>query len=128
MLIYSSRSSVFAAPKESPRDVCLCLVSCTCNNDPENLAAVCCGHTEFGDSVCEKCDVNTDTGDFENCVVFHKKPPTTGGVNVPTNSGVLQQPPPKHSVKDNAKVPTNDGGVNNPRNTQPPTNNPPPGL
>ncbi len=84
MLIYSSASRVYAL-QESPRDICKAPLerpgNCYCWNTPEH----------DGLQVhCETCDVNTVTGDFENCTSVKKH--TAGLTNVP-GSGVLEQPP-----------------------------------
>jgi hypothetical protein len=101
MLIYGlvaiSSYSAFAAGK-SPRDVCQTGIEglCVCKNDVENLKAKCC-EIRSTLTVCMTCDINTDTGDYENCVVSRKSP-TTGTASVPQGGGVLEQPPkhPKH--------------------------------
>ena len=96
MLIYGSvaisRYPAFAAGK-SPRDVCQTAIPtlCICNNDVENLKAKCC-EIRSNLTFCMTCDINTDTGDYENCVVSRKSP-TTGQANVPQGGGAIEQPP-----------------------------------
>ena len=77
--------------------------------------------------ICERCSINTATGEYYNCEVSRKSP-TTGETNFPNNEGTLEQPPQKHNPKDNAKVSNNNGGIeqnsqlsNNPTSNQ---NNP----
>ena len=116
MLIYSSYSSVLAATKNpSPRDVCNGFPGgvCTCGNNVEELTATCCVLTEGKDGqrvmVCERCSINTNTGEYYNCEVSRKSP-TTGQANVPQGGGVIEQPstPKKHA----GTVPQdNNGGV-----------------
>jgi hypothetical protein len=96
MLIYGSvaisRYSVFAA---NPRDACDKYPGskCKCVNFPERLSAVCCSYASSGNIIsCERCDINTDTGDYENCQISRKSP-TTSGANVPQGGGVIEQPP-----------------------------------
>ena len=41
---------------------------CICENNPAKLTAKCCWHDSItGSYACQTCEVNTDTGDFENC-------------------------------------------------------------
>ena len=127
-------SNVFAAKSPSPRDVCNVFSqgTCSCGNNIEDLTATCCTITpgstpENGIMICERCSINTATGEYYNCEVSRKSP-TTGETNFPNNEGTLEQPPQKHNPKDNAKVPNNNGGIeqnsqlsNNPTSNQ---NNP----
>ena len=116
MLIYSSHSSVLAATKNpSPRDVCNGFPGgvCTCGNNVEELTATCCVQVATGEDknimLCERCSVNTNTGEYYNCDVSRKSP-VTGQANVPQGGGVLEQPstPKKHA----GTVPQdNEGGV-----------------
>ena len=117
-----SSSYVFAEYK-SPRDVCQTYGPCICNNDVEHLKAKCCDFRENG-TYCITCDINTETGDYVNCVVSRKSP-TIGETNFPKNEGALEQPSQKHNTKDNAKVPNNNGVIeqnsqlsNNPASNQ----------
>jgi hypothetical protein len=117
MLIYGSVAispySAFAAGK-SPRDVCDLTPKsqCNCYNGVNNLKASCCSYTSSGNVIaCEECDINTVTGDYENCHdITVNKSPTTGTANVPQGSGVLEQPstPKKHA---GAVPQDNDGRV-----------------
>ena len=73
MLIYGSVAispySAFAAGK-SPRDVCDLTPKsqCNCYNGVNNLKASCCSYTSSGNVIAyEECDINTVTGDYENC-------------------------------------------------------------
>ncbi len=68
-LIYSPVSIrlVFAAPPHpcfsGAKDY-----SCICENNPAKLRATCCYFdTITGGTSCQTCEVNTDTGEFENC-------------------------------------------------------------
>jgi hypothetical protein len=85
--------SAFAAGK-SPRDICTIdpTKKCECYNSPKNLAAFCCYKDQTGKENCESCDIDTNTGDYVNCMV-ERKPPTTGQANIPQGGGVLEQPP-----------------------------------
>lgn len=126
VLIYSPRSSVFAA---NPRDACDKYPGskCKCVNFPEHLSAVCCSYASSGNIIsCERCDINTDTGDYENCKEV-RKPPTTGLANPPQGGGALEQPPTpkKHG---NTALPKGGGVLEQPSTDQgtiqsPPTNN-----
>lgn len=67
-----------------------------CTNDPANLSAYCCWtDIHDGQQVCQGCNVNTDTGEFENCTdVFPTSKGTLGtGVIAPPPSGIA--PPPQ---------------------------------
>lgn len=99
MLSYSSSSSsVLAVKSPSSRDVCDVFGSktCFCDTDVERLTASCCvvipGQNGKNISVCEKCSINTETGNYYNCEVFRKSP-ATGGAIVPQGGGSLEQPP-----------------------------------
>lgn len=104
--------SAFAAGK-SPRDVCDLTPKskCTCYNGVNNLKASCCSYTSSGNVIaCEECDINTGTGDYENCHdITVNKSPTTGTANVPQGGGVLEQPstPKKHA----GTIPQDNDGV-----------------
>jgi hypothetical protein len=121
MLIYGSvaisRSPAFAAGK-SPRDVCQSNhpTLCICNNDVENLKAKCCDLGRDLVTPCMTCDINTDTGDYENCVVSRKSP-TTGQANVPQGGGVLEQPQ-KHPKHGGTVLPKGGGALENPSTDQ----------
>ena len=42
--------------------------NCICENNPAKLTATCCWYDPItGGNNCQTCEVNTDTGDFENC-------------------------------------------------------------
>jgi hypothetical protein len=72
----------------------------TCYNNTERGTASCCWETA-GTTMCQTCDVNTDTGEFENCsdpiIVSTDKGP---GVIAPPPSGVAP-PPPTESCPEN---------------------------
>lgn len=99
MLGYSSpSSSVLAVKNPSPGDVCDVFkgTPCFCDTDTERLTASCCvvipGQNGKKIMVCEKCSINTDTGNYYNCEVFRKSP-TTGVAKVPQGGGTIEQPP-----------------------------------
>jgi hypothetical protein len=102
ILSSSSNNVVFA---ENPRDVCGSQggSQCKCANYPSDLTASCCSFVTDTTVIykCETCDINTDTGDFENC-----RTTTPGSIQPPTptptppgpaapqqGGGVLEQPP-----------------------------------
>ena len=116
MLVCSSSFSVLAVKSPSPRDVCDVFGGsvCNCGNNVEELTATCCaliqGEPGKQVMVCERCSINTNTGEYYNCEVSRKSP-TTGQANVPQGGGVLEQPQSsKHSPKDNTKLPNDSGG------------------
>jgi hypothetical protein len=137
MLVCSSSFSVLAVKSPSPRDVCDVFGGsvCNCGNNVEELTATCCaliqGEPGKQVMVCERCSINTNTGEYYNCEVSRKSP-TTGQANVPQGGGVIEQPPTskkhggtvlpggggtieqpqssKHSPKDNTKLPNDSGG------------------
>lgn len=77
-------SGVDAKPRpiQSPQDICIGggMSKCFCSNDTENLTATCC-ISHGADVYCERCDIDTKTGDYVNCNVT--KGFTTGGSNLP---------------------------------------------
>ena len=124
MLIYGSVAvssySAFAAFK-SPRDICPSSGLCLCNNDVEHLKAKCCDFSK-NSTYCVTCDINTDTGDYENCVLSRKAPTTGQG------GGVLEQPPPTPKKHSGTALPKGGGVLEQPSTDQgtiqsPPTNN-----
>jgi hypothetical protein len=88
-LAYSSVSlqPVFAQPP----DICFgshsaACPNMACSNNPAALSANCCWTDYPADKiVCQTCEVNTDTGEFENCSAVESK----GG----SGSGVVTSPP-----------------------------------
>jgi hypothetical protein len=70
---------VFAVPPDG------CFGDCgdhRCNNDPQHLQATCCWQLTLGDFACQTCNVNTDTGEYENCTVASRH-------HIPVNSGKI---------------------------------------
>lgn len=64
-----------------------------CSNDPERLQAVCCWNDiRDGEYVCQACQVNTDTGEFENCTDVLSKAKFDTSTIAPPPSGFA--PPP----------------------------------
>jgi hypothetical protein len=57
----------------------------------QNKASCCWTDTNSGEKMCEVCEVNTDTGEFENCHIYSKGKPDTSTI-APPPSGVA--PPP----------------------------------
>jgi hypothetical protein len=56
-----------------------------CQNNPEKLQATCCWLAPDGKYTCQTCEVNTETGEFENC--YYEK---TGELD---DNVVINQPP-----------------------------------
>lgn len=108
-LIYSTPYTfiVFAAPKGSGFD------NGVCTNSPETLSATCCWlDVDKGETVCQTCSINLETGDFEDCdpeeIQYKTTPPTTGEGVLPQD-GVLEQPP--TPPPSGPAAPLQDGGV-----------------
>jgi hypothetical protein len=60
--------------------------TCICENNPAKLTATCCWYDPItGGNDCQTCDVNTDTGDFENCT---SKGQLDSSVVAPPPSGI----------------------------------------
>jgi hypothetical protein len=80
LIYYHSPLSVHALPPDPcfGQHNAFCLDQ-YCKNDPERLKATCCWKfADTGQSVCQDCDINTDTGEFENCTTAGRK-----GVSLP---------------------------------------------
>jgi len=77
-------AEVDAKPRSinSPQDICIDPgPSCFCSNDTVNLTAECCITNPNGKTVCETCDIDTESGDYVNCVINPGL--TRGGSNLP---------------------------------------------
>jgi hypothetical protein len=60
--------------------------TCICDNNPAKLTATCCWYDPItGGNNCQTCEVNTDTGDFENCT---SKVKPDSSVVAPSPSGI----------------------------------------
>jgi len=105
VLIYSSITSYYAfAVGPDPHDICKKSGSCSCSNDPEILTATCCQGGK-----CMICEINTATGDFENCKTYDaslEQPPTSPNDNSGFPKGGVAEDP-----QTSPKVPINKGGV-----------------
>ena len=76
----------------------------SCENNPINLQATCCWIDEAtGKHTCQTCEVNTQTGEFENCYYGSKGRPGAG-IIAPPPSGVAPPPPtgtcPENTARD----------------------------
>src|SRR6476646_5657064 len=85
-LISSSiASEVDAKPRSvgSPDDICIRAEgdNCYCSNDTADLSAYCCVDNGSKGVTCETCDIDTETGDYVNCVINSGL--TRGGSNLP---------------------------------------------
>ncbi len=82
-------------PIFSPDDICIGAGNrCYCSNDTANLTAECCVTTNSGSVNCERCDIDTKTGDYVNCSITETKPldnSKTHG-NPPTSGALGSQP------------------------------------
>lgn len=77
---------------------------CICENNPAKLTAKCCWHDSItGSYACQTCEVNTDTGDFENCT---SKGNPDSSVVAPPPSGKAP-PPSTEKCPDNSAVDQN---------------------
>jgi len=77
---------------------------CICENNPAKLTAKCCWHDSItGSYACQTCEVNTDTGDFENCT---SKGKPDSSVVAPPPSGKAP-PPSTEKCPDNSAVDQN---------------------
>jgi hypothetical protein len=77
-----------------------------CSNDPQNLQAICCWDSGSG-RVCQACQVNTDTGEFENCSeVLSKGRPDTNTI-APPPSGVAPPPSATTTCPENTALDAN---------------------
>lgn len=104
-LVYSSGSlhPVFAASpdpcfgKHSPG-----CPGMSCSNSPATLSANCCWLDIHDDTiVCQSCEVNTDTGEFENCTDVASKGKPDSSTVIPPPSG-LAPPPSTEKCPDNS--------------------------
>lgn len=78
--------------------------SCICENNPAKLTATCCWYdTITGSEDCQTCEVNTDTGEFENCHNGASKGGFDSGVVAPPPSGKAP-PPSTEKCPDNSAV------------------------
>jgi len=78
-----------------------------CSNHPALGTAHCCWTDIFNDrTVCQTCDVNTDTGDFENCSKVESKGHPDSSTVIPPPSG-LAPPPSTEKCPDNSAVDQN---------------------
>jgi hypothetical protein len=77
---------------------------CICENNPAKLTAKCCWNDSItGSYSCQTCEVNTDTGDFENCT---SKGKSDSSVVAPPPSGKAP-PPSTEQCPDNVAVDKN---------------------
>lgn len=84
LLFAVSASSPIFLPRvfAEPPDPCFgdsCSRS-VCHNDPQTLSAGCCWGVNRGN--CQDCNVNTQTGEFENCTPVYRP-------HIPVNSGKI---------------------------------------
>ena len=80
----SIASEVDAKPRSihTPQDIYLgAMPRCYCSNDTEHLTAECCADNGSKGVVCETCDIDTESGDYVNCVINSGL--TRGGSNLP---------------------------------------------
>ena len=70
-------------PVNTPQDICLGAgySRCYCSNDTESLTAECCVDNGSKGVTCETCDIDTESGDYVNCVINSGL--TRGGSNLP---------------------------------------------
>ena len=77
---------------------------CICENNPAKRTANCCWYDSItGSYACQTCEVNTDTGDFENCT---SKGKPDSSVVAPSPSGKAP-PPSTEKCPDNVAVDKN---------------------
>lgn len=127
-LIYTAVSihPVFAAPPHpcfnGAKDY-----NCNCGNDPATLRATCCWFDPItGGEACQTCEVNTDTGEFENCGLESKGRPGSSTI-APLPSGVAP-PPSTQTCPANTALDANGNcapltqGLTDQGTTLPPTN------
>ena len=80
---------------------------CICENNPAKLTAKCCWHDSItGSYACQTCEVNTDTGEFENCHNGASKGGFDSGVVAPPPLGKAP-PPSTEKCPDNSAVDQN---------------------
>jgi hypothetical protein len=74
----------------------------SCVNNTQKGTASCCWTDFFsGDTLCQTCDINTDTGDFVDCTEPHVvSSKTDSSTIVPPTSGIAP-PPPTESCPEN---------------------------
>jgi hypothetical protein len=67
-----------------------------CHNFPKYGEATCCWDDPHGgeEKLCQTCEVNTDTGEFENCTSPESEGKPGTGIIAPPPSGVAPPPPP----------------------------------
>lgn len=95
---------VFAAAPLHPCFTGATDYDCVCENNPYNAEATCCYTDRItGQTGCQRCDVNTDTGEFENCRNLSKGRPDSSTI-APPPSGVAPPPStetcPKNTARD----------------------------
>jgi len=77
-------AEVDAKPRSinGPDDICIAAGDrCYCSNDTADLSAYCCVDNGSKGVTCETCDIDTETGDYVNCVITTGL--TRGGSNLP---------------------------------------------
>ncbi len=79
----------FCSEKKSPRDVCKGKIVCNCWNDVKRLQASRCTGTNPYNDKCETCDINTNTGDYENCPTYKNSPGNSDTMDPKDSVGVL---------------------------------------
>jgi hypothetical protein len=78
-----------------------------CSNSPAFLSVHCCWTDIYNDKVvCQTCDVNTDTGEFENCSAVENKGKPDSSTVIPPPSGKAP-PPSTEKCHDNSAVDKN---------------------
>jgi len=78
-----------------------------CSNNPATLTAHCCWTDIYNDrTICQSCDVNTDTGEFENCDYSFSKGKPDSSIVIPPPSGKAP-PPSTEKCPDNSAVDSN---------------------
>src|SRR6476659_2939675 len=81
--------------------------SMDCTNNIEHLNATCCWtDIHDGKTVCQTCDVNTDTGEFDDCTYVYSKGGFDSSVIAPPPSGKAP-PPSTEKCPDNSAVDQN---------------------
>jgi hypothetical protein len=106
-LIYTSLSISFAFADE-PGGCFMGTIRCHdrfCTNDPDHLQATCCWYGPAGQRQCQTCDVNLQTGDFENCNTYSRNAGSGNAAAPPTNVAPPALCPDGSSPDANGKCP-----------------------
>ncbi|HEU5119904.1 MAG TPA: hypothetical protein VFT71_02860 [Candidatus Nitrosocosmicus sp.] len=76
-----------------------------CQNNPEKLQATCCWLAPDGKHTCQTCEVNTQTGEFENC--YYEKTGELDDTVISQPPSDVASPPSTEKCPDNVAIDNN---------------------